>query len=60
MKLNHFIFLFFYMVFSYAYADDDESSKDLDSVKNQIKTIDKEIKENKAKKADISKELKVQ
>lgn len=60
MRFNHLIFLLFYMVVSSSYAGVDESSKDLDNVKNQIKTIDKEIKENKAKKADISKELKAQ
>ena len=41
-------YFFFHLVFSYAYADDDESSKDLDSVKNQIKTIDKVIIEKNA------------
>ena len=52
------LFLLFYL--SPATSGIDESTKDLDNVKKQIKDIDKEIKKNKDKKKSIDNELKQQ
>lgn len=46
--------------FTTAFSGIDESAKNLDSVKQQIKDIDKEIKKNKDKKKNIDNELKQQ
>ena len=50
MRFNHLIFLLFYMVVSSSYAGVDESSKDLDNVKNQIKRLIKRLKKIRQKK----------
>ena len=55
-----FITLCLLLHFSPAKSDIDKNTKDLDSVKKQIKNIDKEIKENKDKKKSIDNELKKQ
>ena len=52
------LFLLFYL--SPATSGIDESTKDLDNVKKQIKDIDKEIKKNKDKKKSIDNDLKQQ
>ena len=46
--------------FTTAFSGMDESAKNLDSVKQQIKDIDKEIKKNKDKKKNIDNEVKQQ
>ena len=52
------LFLLFYL--PPATSGIDESTKDLDNVKKQIKDIDKEIKKNKDKKKNIDNEIKQQ